>query len=145
MAPLRSSGWKPSNAFAAARSPAIASAYAPRSRNPWIAPENKLTLGGKDYDRALHIRCDAELEYALRGNFRRFSAVVGIHPTFSHGAVNLKIIADGRTLFDDTILKESGAKALDLDVTGVRQLKIVAVRKYPIGDAIDLCEARVTK
>jgi hypothetical protein len=90
------------------------------------------------------MRGGTEVEYALRGNYRRFHAVVGIHPQFQ-GAVLLRVLADGKPLFDDVILKESGAKVLDFSISGVRQLRIIAIRKYLIGDAIDLCDARVTK
>ena len=59
------------------------------------------------------------------------------------------IEGDGKVLFKEVVQKQQPAKALDLDVSGVRILKIRTVR-VPVasggGDGvIDLCEAKVTK
>jgi hypothetical protein len=119
----------------------------PRSRNR-VLQGDVLTLGGKAYKRGLYLKGGWEVEYALRGRYRRLQALVGVDDKIAYGA-ELVVEGDGKVLFKETLQKPGSGKPLDLDVSGVRILKIRAnrvPRVSGIGDGvIDLCEAKVSK
>jgi hypothetical protein len=117
----------------------------PRSKNRWLPGDEMKIPGGQVFKRGLCIKGGWEIEYALRGQYRRFHAIAAVDLNMS-GAADLVIEADGKKLFEGEIREQQPPKALDLDVSGVRILKIRAIRKVPTQDGvIDLCEARVSK
>jgi hypothetical protein len=119
----------------------------PRSKNR-VLQGDEFSLGNKAYKRGLYLKGGWEIEYALRGQYRRFQSIVGVDDKIGAGA-ELVIEGDGKTLFKEVVQKQQPAKALDLDLSGVRILKIRAnrvERVSGIGDGvIDLCEAKVSK
>jgi hypothetical protein len=119
----------------------------PRSKNR-VLQGDEFTLANKTYKRGLYLKGGWEIEYALRGQYRRFHSIVGVDDKIGAGA-ELVIEGDGKVLFKEVIQKQQPAKTLDLDVSGVRILKIRANRVQRvsgIGDGvIDLCEAKVSK
>lgn len=64
----------------------------------------------------------------LGGNCGRFTALVGVDDAKgSGGSVIFRVVADGRVLFDSgRMTGATAAKPVDVDVTGVRRLKLVA-------------------
>ncbi len=121
--------------------------FKPRSKNRFL-PDDELGLGGKKYKRGLMIKADWSIEYALRGQYRRLQAIVGVDDNRKFGA-ELVIEGDGKPLVKEVIRKEQQAKTLDLDISGVRILKIrvnsvQGVSGFANG-VLDLCEAKVTK
>jgi NPCBM/NEW2 domain len=110
----------------------------------------KLQLGKTVYDRGLWIHSQTTLKYLIRGDYRRFRAVMGIDQDVAKdgiGIVSVEITGDGKKLFEGTVRWSDPPRNLDLDVTNVRELKIVVDYgdNDSSGDHLDLCEARVIK
>jgi hypothetical protein len=95
---------------------------------------------------AIHSR--TLLVYRLPGEYRRFTALVGIDQSVAdEGSVRLEISGDQNKLLDRVVSGADGTISLDLDVTGVRRLKILVDfgEGLDIKDHLDLCKARVWK
>jgi len=109
----------------------------------------KITLGGKSYPKGVAIPSKSELIYAVPDDFRHFKAIVGIDDaTRPRGHVTLEITGDGRSLLEKkTISGKDEPFLVDLDVTGVKRLKIVVGygRNFDVGDHLDFANARFTK
>ncbi len=107
-----------------------------------------LSLGGNVYSKGLAIRSRTELVYRLTDDFRQFHAIVGIDDHVRNGGnVDLAISGDGKILFSKNITGDAPAFPLDLDITGVRRLKILVDfgQELDIADHLNLCDARMTK
>jgi len=110
----------------------------------------KLQLGKTAYDRGLWIHSKTTLNYRLLGDYRRFRAVMGIDQDAAKdgiGVVHVVITGNNKKLFEGTVRWSDSPRNLDLDVTGVRDLKILVDYgdNDPTGDHLDLAEARVIK
>ena len=126
--------------------PAIQQFRAPRTdTNLEGAP---LRLDGKEYSKGLSLHSRTELVYRLPDRYRRFQATLGIDDAARpRGDIRLVIRGDARVLFEQVVRGTNPAEAIDLDISGVRRLTILADfgEGLDIGDHLDLCEARVIK
>ena len=127
--------------------PMLTKFYAPRSdKNMESAP---LSIDGrKKYDKGLALHSRTRLVYRLPGRFSRFKAVVGIDAGVRPlGHVRLLIRGDDKVLLEADVTGSDPPKPIDLDVTGVRRISILADfgEKLDVGDHLDLCEARILK
>jgi len=110
-----------------------------------------LRLGGTTYDRGLSVCSHTEITYRLPAVFRRFRALVGfddrVRGAELPSGVMLTVQGDDKTLFEQPVNVEDGPSELDVDVTGVRRLKIIVGygRDGDVADYLDLCDARLTK
>ena len=107
-----------------------------------------LRLGGKKYAKGLALHSRTEVVYRLPDRFRRFQAILGIDDIVRpHGNVRLVIRGDDRVLLDKTIRGTDPPEPIDLDISGVRRLTILADfgETLDVSDHLDLCEARVIK
>jgi hypothetical protein len=107
-----------------------------------------LRLGGQVYERGLAVWSRTELTYRLTEDYRQFHAVAGIADQYgSGGSVQLTISSDQRELFSGTITGDDEPLVLDLDISGVRRLKILVDygAERDMGDHLNLCDARITK
>ncbi|MFO0897122.1 MAG: NPCBM/NEW2 domain-containing protein [Pirellulales bacterium] len=107
-----------------------------------------LLLGGKEHSQGLALRSRSRVTYRLPPGARRFQATAGIDDRYAaRGHVVLRVLADGRTLFDEPVVGGAAPKALDLDVTGARRLEILVDfgEGGDLADHLNLCEARVTQ
>jgi hypothetical protein len=102
----------------------------------------------KGHARSIGLRSKSQIEYTLPDGFRRLRATAGIDGTLGgRGNVYLAVFGDQRLLWEHTIDGNQPPVPVDLDVEGVRRLKIV-VDYGDGGDAADrlyLCDARITK
>lgn len=103
----------------------------------------RFVVGKQTCDRGLWIHSGTTLRYRLNRDYRRLQALAGIDQSAS-GCARLNprlravILADGQTLLDAEIGWGDEPRALDLDVTGVRDLEI---RIEPASaDSIGACE-----
>ena len=100
------------------------------------------------YAKGLAIRSRTELVYRLPSGYSRFMAVAGIEPAAAaSGNVALTIFGDDRLLTEATIAGSSQPLPLELDVAGVKRLKIVVDygQNLDTGDWLNLCDARIVK
>ena len=107
-----------------------------------------LRLGGKQFSKGLAMHSRTEAVYYLPGRFRRFCAVAGIDDDFRpRGNVRLILRGEGKTLWEATLSGAEPPRTIDVDVTGVRRLTILADFTGDLdaaGHAI-LGDARVSK
>jgi hypothetical protein len=102
----------------------------------------------KSFGKGVAIRSRTELVYRLPRGFEQFVALAGIDPaTSATGAVRLAIYADDRSVFDADIAGDQSPHEIELDIAGVKRLKIVVDfgRNLDTGDWLNLCEARLIK
>jgi hypothetical protein len=107
-----------------------------------------LLLGGVTYPRGLAVRSRTELVYRLTDAFRQFHAVVGIDDRVRDaGNVDLTITGDDKVLLTKSLTGRDAPLPVDLDITGVKRLKILVDfgQDLDIADHLDFCEARLTK
>jgi hypothetical protein len=126
--------------------PALSQFFAPRTdRN---LRGSRLQLDGRQYDKGLALHTRTKLVYRLPDRFRRLKATAGIDDLFRpNGVVRLVIQGDERVLMEATITGEEPPLAIDVDLSGVRRLTILADfgAGLDVGGHLLLCEARVIK
>ncbi|MCH5376834.1 MAG: NPCBM/NEW2 domain-containing protein, partial [Planctomycetes bacterium] len=107
-----------------------------------------LSLDGVIYDKGLALTTRTEMVFRLLDDYRYFHAVVGIDDNVRDGG-NLELVVSGddKVLLTRTVTGREKSFPLDLDITGVKRLKILADfgQEMDIADHLDLCDARLTK
>jgi hypothetical protein len=107
----------------------------------------KLKVGEETY--ALGLGCFAQslIEYPLGGQFKRFTATVGVDAAAEgRGSVVFEVHGDGKKLWNSPLMSGLDApKKVDVPVAGVRRLRLVVTdggdgNRF---DAADWCEARL--
>jgi hypothetical protein len=120
--------------------------YGPRyDRNFESGP---LRLGGIEYPKGLALHARTEIVYRLPAGYTRFQAVAGIDDAMKPGGkVRLAVRGDDQVLLEIAVAGGDPPKPLDLDVTRVRRLTIVADFGESVGegDHLLLCNARLSK
>ena len=91
----------------------------------------KLNINGevKEFDKGIGAATNAEIVYKLNGNYTNFSTYVGTDKNYDDNRTTIifKIFADGEEVYtSDVIRRDSKAELVNLDVTGVKELKLVA-------------------
>ena len=91
----------------------------------------KLKVDGtiKEFDRGIGAATDAEIVYNLNGEYNLFTTYLGTDKNYDLSATTIifKIYADGKEVYSsDVIRTNSNAEFVSLDVTGVKELKLVA-------------------
>jgi hypothetical protein len=126
--------------------PAVAEYYAYRRDASF--ENHPLVLDGTNYRKGLALQSRTTLAYRLPGKFRVLKAVVGIDDEVrGTGSAQLKIQADGKTLWEGELRGSEDPRELELELAGARRLEIVADYgpSQDVGDRVILGEARVTK
>jgi hypothetical protein len=127
--------------------PEVARFYAPRFDRGFDS--GTLTLGGKTYRKGLALACRTEIVYRLPDAFRRFDAVAGIDDAVRPGGRVRLIIRgdDDKVLFDATLSGSDPPRPVELDLTGVRRVKVVAdfSGSFQSGSRLLLACARIMK
>ena len=106
------------------------------------------SLETETFAKGLAVRSRSELVYRLPSGYSRFMAVAGIEPAdATNGNVALTVFGDDQLLTEANIAGSSQPLRLDLDVTGVKRLKIVVDygQNLDTGDWLNLCNARIVK
>jgi hypothetical protein len=107
-----------------------------------------LKLDGQTFGKGLWVFPDTTLTYAPNGDYREFKAVVGVDESVqvASSAVRLIIEADGKVVFAEVIRRKDKARPLNLDVKGVKLLKITVEREgLYLGNQVNLADARFQK
>ena len=135
-------------------SPRLAGYYCPRRDQSLSGGPLRLRGSSDDseprvFDKGLAIHSRTEMVYRPGRKFRRFQAVAGIDESVRRqgGHLRLEITADNKTIFDKIITGRDEPITLDLDIAGVRRLKILVDfgDELDIADHLDLCDARFIK
>jgi hypothetical protein len=102
----------------------------------------------RTFSKGLAVRSRSELVYRIPAGFARFIAIAGIEPaTSTTGNIQLTIHGDDRPLYEAAVSGEDPPREIELNITGVRRLKIVVDfgKNLDTGDWLNLCEARLVK
>ncbi|MGG7177353.1 NPCBM/NEW2 domain-containing protein [Clostridium paraputrificum] len=91
----------------------------------------KLKVNGeiKEFDKGIGAATNAEIIYKLDGDYTNFSTYVGTDKNYddSRTTIIFKIFADGEEVYTSNVIrKDSEAELVNLDITGVKELKLVA-------------------
>jgi NPCBM/NEW2 domain len=100
------------------------------------------------FNKGLALRSRTELVFRLPSSFGRFTTIAGIDPsTSTSGNVRLEIHGDDRLLFEDAIGGGEPPRSIDLDISGVKRLKLIVDygSNLDSGDWLNLCDARIVK
>lgn len=91
------------------------------------AKGGKLVLGGVEHRKGLGVRAHSSLAWPIDGGFKRFQAVAGLDAAAVHlGFVTMQVWLDGRKAAEHTFKGAGAVQTLDLDVSGVKELRLVA-------------------
>lgn len=107
-----------------------------------------LKLDGKEFRKGLALASRTQLVYRLPDTFRLLRATAGIDDTTREsGSVFLTIKGDGKLLWEGEVRGTEPAKSLELDLSGVRRVEILADygEGLDVGDRLDLGDLHVTK
>jgi hypothetical protein len=91
-----------------------------------VEGKQKISVGGKSYERGLGVHADSHLEFLLDGKYKSFHVVPG--PDDAHrGIIEMKILIDDKEVFNSGKVSSNGyrAKALNLPVTGAKKLTLL--------------------
>lgn len=136
--------------------PYLSTAVTPPALAKWFAMRHDkaidgsvLTLAGQSFEKGLCIHSRTLITYRLTKEYRRMQAVVGIDERF-RGPGNLKLIisGDSRTLLDRDVRGNDPPFEMDLDISGIRRLKVLVdfgEDRSDAGDHLLLGNARLTK
>ncbi|MFO0799295.1 MAG: NPCBM/NEW2 domain-containing protein [Gemmataceae bacterium] len=118
-------------------------------RDRFLGDSPTLTLDGAAVPKGLAVSADTALTFPLGGDYREFRATVGFADARHGNAAELKLTieADGKVIATDAFKGKDKARALSVDVKGVRQLRIAVDRDYPSDTAayLILADAKVQK
>jgi hypothetical protein len=93
-----------------------------KNQSVWEKP---MTIGSRHYRRGLGTHADSRIVYDLGGRYRQFQSWVGADGA-SHATITFEVWADGKKQWESGLMtRESAAKQVDLDVTGVKTLELV--------------------
>jgi hypothetical protein len=107
-----------------------------------------LQLGGQKYPKGLSLPAPTTLQYALDGEYKEFSATIGVDETVSGGShAKLVIRADGRELFSADVKRKDAPRTIRLGIRDAKTLtiEVAPAGVLPWGHRIDLGDAKVNK
>jgi alpha-galactosidase len=103
--------------------------------------KNPLTIAGQKFDKGVGSHADSVMYIDLAGGSKSFSARVGVDDEVGGriGSIEFRVYGDGKLLWTSGIMKAGQtAKKLDVDVSGVKTLVLVA---NSAGDSVDFDHA----
>jgi hypothetical protein len=136
--------------------PYLESSATPEALLKWFQPKwdsgihgGPLMLAGQAYERGLAVHSRTTITFRLTAGYRRFLATVGVDDRYrSHGQVRLVVSGERGTLFEQQISGTDEPFELDVDIQGVRRLRLLVdfgADRSDTGDHLNLANARLTK
>ncbi len=95
---------------------------------------NTITLNGTTYTKGIGTHAISNISYALNGKYSTFVSDVGVdqeEDTKGEGTVIFQIYGDGKLLFDSGALTNDQVGHVNVDVSGVQTLTLVATNGVP--------------
>ncbi|MFZ5828730.1 MAG: NPCBM/NEW2 domain-containing protein [Planctomycetota bacterium] len=126
--------------------PAVAEFYAPRMDQ--TLSSQPLVLEGKSYSKGIALHSRTEIVFRLPDRFSWLKGNAGIDDRYHpNGNLQLVIRGDDRVLLDASITGKGPAVPIELDLSGVRRLTIVADfgKDLDVADHLLLCNLRFVK
>lgn len=86
-----------------------------------------LTLRGQTFDKGLYAHSPSRFAFSTGGEWKTFSATVGLRDgAQEQGSAVFTLLGDGRELYRSPILRVGGRENINVDISGVKQLELVA-------------------
>jgi chitodextrinase len=107
-----------------------------------------LKLGTKTYAKGLGVHSRSEISYALGGSYTRFKADIGLADYITEfGSVVFEVFIDGTKAYESGLMTPGQVKAVDLEVTGKQQLRLVVTNAdgRGRGDHANWADARLER
>lgn len=108
----------------------------------------ELRLGDKTYTKGLALHSRTEIVFRLPDKFRSYKCIAGLDDSVRPaGDVRLVIHGDEKQLLDIVITGKDEPRLIDLDLAGVKRLKILVDfgSDLDVADHLNLCDARLLK
>ena len=108
---------------------------------------SQIRIAGETTARGIGCQSPSEMRFPLDGKFTRFQCLAGVDDTGS-GSVTFEVHADGKKLYDSgQVLPGQPGRVIDLDVAGLRELKLVVTDAGDGSnfDLADWADARLTR
>lgn len=114
-----------------------------RATSGWMEPRRDETVGGGPirlrgvtHEHGIGVASPSEVDYYLGGRCTRLQGVAGIDDAVDNvgpegGTAVFRLVGDGRVLFDSGVVDRTAGRPFDVDLTGVRVLRL------DVGDAGD--------
>jgi signal transduction histidine kinase len=84
-----------------------------------------IRIFGENFARGIGCHAPSDMRFPLDGRFARFQCVAGVDDSGS-GSVTFEVHADGNKVFaSGRVLRGQPGRVIDLDVTGVKELRLV--------------------
>ncbi|NTV90367.1 MAG: hypothetical protein HGA22_08410 [Clostridiales bacterium] len=88
-------------------------------------PTSKICLGGRTFDKGLSMNAPAAVTFYTGGLVTGLNAEVGVDDSsIMCGEAAFRVIADGKEVFDRTLVVGGGSEKLNLDLSGVMVLRL---------------------
>lgn len=108
-----------------------------------------LSIDGREFRRGLGVAINSEIVYTLDGKYEKFFSTIGVDDyAGNEGSVTFEVWADGKRVFQSgTMTHATKARSVDVDVSGVKTLKLVTTNAGDGGrnDHADWAGARLKK
>jgi hypothetical protein len=107
-----------------------------------------LQVKGEVFSKGLAMHANTELIYNLDGKYKKLEAVLGMDDLVGgDGQPRVRIEGDGKELFGQVVSRKDERRHLDLDVRGVRQLRVTvsSARPFAFEAHVDLANAKLSK
>ena len=112
----------------------------------------KLNIDGtvKTFDKGIGTATNSEIVYNLDGNYDYFTTYLGTDKNYNIGSttIRFRILADGKEVYTSDVIKtNTPAEYVKLDVTGVKQLTLIAddVDGNLVGDFASWADSKLYK
>ena len=93
--------------------------------------DNPLRLGGTLYEHGIGVAANSELEYALKPDYTRFVAVIGVDDAmrqYRQGTVVFEIQLDDQSVFSTFVMRPGDYTYVDLPIPpGSRKIRLLAL------------------
>jgi hypothetical protein len=111
------------------------------------AKGTRLVLGGVEHRKGLGVRARSSLTFPLDGAFKRFQTTVGLDAASQGlGAIAAEVWVDARKVKELTFRGQEPPQALDLDVSGAKELRLVVTwAGHGQSDFADWASARLIR
>ncbi|HYV36895.1 MAG TPA: NPCBM/NEW2 domain-containing protein [Gemmataceae bacterium] len=106
-----------------------------------------IALEGRPYPKGLSLHAHTELEYDLKGKFKKFSAVLGVDPRVgSESQPKVTIEVDGKTVFSE-IITTKNVRPIEVDVTKASSMRIIVSSQnfLDLHDHVTIANPKVTQ
>jgi hypothetical protein len=86
-----------------------------------------LSLGGQVYQKGLYAHASSRYVFPVAGKWKRFRASIGLRDgAGAQGSAIFVVRGDGKELYRSPILRAGVQKEIDLDISGIKELELLA-------------------